>query len=326
MEKDVVEGGSIIASLVGVRAGRGVGCGFGPTCRDGDCAGVGVWAGVGVCAGAGAWIGAGAGAVVRVFMKGILKGLGSAIVPPETAKRVNVMRRIDKNFIGGIIGGEGNTHLKARFMPWSQPGRCDRDFIPALHMVSPHGFLIDFKTNVCNTACSVFTIRESPKIEISFMASASTNPKTKPLPKSESPLFRYPPFPSSPPDVQITPYSQFHEYGIRLYGLPSAVEDGPGDIEIDGLGIPTLALRIRHETDTCKSFTRGREKTENPQQRKAKSTLKEKVGEPALVTKKDPILRALQQRHQRGMLFAGKEWYEQWAEGEAMRGTTVYDK
>ena len=148
-------------------------------------------------------------------------------------------------------------------------------------------------------------MRESPKIEISTTLDHSW--------PQESPLFRYPSFPSSPPDVQITPYSQFHEYGIRIYGLPSAVEDG----------LPTLALRVRHETNSCKSFTRGREKIELPQQRKAKSTLKEKVGEPAPVMKKDLILRALRQRHQRGMLFAGKEWYEQWAEGEAMRGTTA---
>lgn len=158
--------------------------------------------------------------------------------------------------------------------------------------------------------------------------SSSTQPKSKPQPKSELPLFRYPPFPPSPPDVKITPYAHFHEYGIRLYGLPSAVEGDPaGDIEIDGLGIPTLTLRVRHETDRCKSFTRGREKIEHPQQRKAKPSQKEKkIGESAPMTKKDPILRALEQRQQRGMLFAAKEWYEQWAEGEPMRGTTAYDK
>ena len=124
----------------------------------------------------------------------------------------------------------------------------------------------------------------------------------------------------------IIPYSQFKEYGIRLHGLPT--ENGTiSDIEVDGLGIPTVALRVRHDTDNCKTFTRGREQTENLNQKKAKSSLKESAGagQAPAVTKKDPVARALELKKQRVLLFAKMEWYEQWAEGEAMRGTSVYD-
>lgn len=60
-------------------------------------------------------------------------------------------------------------------------------------------------------------------------------------------------------------------------------------------------------------------------QKKAKSSLKEPVAEPAPVMKKDPIARALELKQQRASLFAKMEWYVQWAEGEAMRGTCAYD-
>ena len=154
----------------------------------------------------------------------------------------------------------------------------------------------------------------------------ASQPPPAPQPKSELPLVRYPPFPAVPPDVEpITPYSQFKEYGIRLHGLP-AENDTTGDIEVDGLGIPTVSLRVRHDTDSCKTFTRGREQTENLNQKKAKSSLKESaVAEQPPVTKKDPVARALELRKQRMLLFAKMEWYEQWAEGESMRGTSVYD-
>jgi hypothetical protein len=128
--------------------------------------------------------------------------------------------------------------------------------------------------------------------------------------------------------VEITPYSQFKEYGIRLHGLhPSSSNEknDASDIEVDGLGIPTVALRVRHDTDKCKTFTRGREQTENLNQKKAKSSRKEPVGEPAPMMKKDPAARALELKKQRLLLFSKMEWYEQWAEGEAMRGTCAYD-
>ncbi len=128
--------------------------------------------------------------------------------------------------------------------------------------------------------------------------------------------------------MEIIPYSQFKEYGIRLHGLPSSSEsekNGTSDIEVDGLGIPTVALRVRHDTDKCKTFTRGREQTENASQKKAKSSLKEPIAGPAPAMKKDPVARALELKQHRALLFAKMEWYEQWAEGEAKRGTCVYD-
>lgn len=124
--------------------------------------------------------------------------------------------------------------------------------------------------------------------------------------------------------MEIIPYSQFKECGIRLHGSPST-GNGSSDVEIDGRGVPTVALKIRHETDSCKTFTRGQEQAENSNQKKAKSTLKETVAELTSVTKKDPVTRALELRQKKIQLFATKEWYEQWAEGESMRGTSVFD-
>ncbi|KAJ7624825.1 hypothetical protein FB45DRAFT_796792 [Roridomyces roridus] len=46
--------------------------------------------------------------------------------------------------------------------------------------------------------------------------------------------YHFPPFPPTPPDVQITPFSDFQEWGTRVIGA-----DG---VEHDGQGIPTIAL------------------------------------------------------------------------------------
>jgi len=123
-----------------------------------------------------------------------------------------------------------------------------------------------------------------------------------------------------PPDVDILPYAQFKEVGIRINGVlpPKSDEGGENSVEddgteVDGLGVPTVSLRIRHETDVCKTLTKGRKiKLEN---RKEKDKGKEREG-----TKKDPVTRALEMRQKRITMFANKEWYDQWEEGEALRG------
>ena len=60
----------------------------------------------------------------------------------------------------------------------------------------------------------------------------------------------FPPFPTPPPGVTITPFKNFKEIGIQMFA-----KDGD-DVERDGLGIPTIALRVRHDADVCKTETK----------------------------------------------------------------------
>ena len=52
----------------------------------------------------------------------------------------------------------------------------------------------------------------------------------------------FPPFPPTPPGVEITPYKEFEEHGIR-------VEKDDNGQEVDGVGIPTAILPIYEEPD-----------------------------------------------------------------------------
>ena len=70
----------------------------------------------------------------------------------------------------------------------------------------------------------------------------------------------FPPFPTTPAGVTITPFKNFKENGIQMFA-----KDGD-DVERDGLGIPTIALRVRHDTDVCKTETKRKKppKAEKP--------------------------------------------------------------
>ncbi|KAG2066082.1 hypothetical protein BDR04DRAFT_1107344 [Suillus decipiens] len=105
----------------------------------------------------------------------------------------------------------------------------------------------------------------------------------------ELPFVTFPPFPQPPPGVTLIPFKDFRARGIQLFG---EVVGGPNeeDMELDGLGIPTVELRVKHSTDECKSNTRKRK-------RKKKTAVVE--GAPA---RKVP-------------------WYEEWEEGEDLRIT-----
>jgi hypothetical protein len=59
-------------------------------------------------------------------------------------------------------------------------------------------------------------------------------------------IIRFPPFPAPQEGVEIVPFKDFKETGIRLFN------DDP-NVELDGHGIPTIELRVRHPTDVCKS-------------------------------------------------------------------------
>ncbi|KAG6863855.1 hypothetical protein C0991_002601 [Blastosporella zonata] len=98
----------------------------------------------------------------------------------------------------------------------------------------------------------------------------------------------FPPFPEAPPGVTIIPFKDFKERGIQMFPTEN---DG---IERDGLGIPTVELRVRHDTDTCK--------TEGKRKRKEL---------PFKITSGVPGVR--------------KEWWEIWEENEESKRTGPYN-
>ncbi|KAF9534652.1 hypothetical protein CPB83DRAFT_901623 [Crepidotus variabilis] len=153
---------------------------------------------------------------------------------------------------------------------------------------------------------------------------------------------KYPPFPAVPPNVAIIPFSDFKESGIRIFGLPFGEDlsnDEDEGVEVDGLGIPTVPLRVPHNTDECKTNTRRKGQTESDIRRKEKDARekgkgdrkkkeaeeKEKTKDKDLLKNMNPIERAQELKRRRILLFAKKEWYDQWKEGEDLRGTKVYD-
>jgi hypothetical protein len=101
---------------------------------------------------------------------------------------------------------------------------------------------------------------------------------------SEVPYLRFPPFPAPPEGVEIIRFKDFKERGIQMFS-------GDGGTEVDGLGIPTVELKVRHVTDGCK--TDGRRPNKKPN---------------AVQNLTEPKRRL--------------EWWEQWAEGEDLRVTS----
>ncbi|KAJ3486261.1 hypothetical protein NLJ89_g11831 [Agrocybe chaxingu] len=82
-----------------------------------------------------------------------------------------------------------------------------------------------------------------------------------------TPRIQWPPFPPVPPGATIVPFSQFVEHGIQIFSFPCLgddndddEDDGKDDVERDGLGIPTVPLRVPHETDEGKSEARKKKK------------------------------------------------------------------
>ncbi|KAJ7455821.1 hypothetical protein FB451DRAFT_639097 [Mycena latifolia] len=96
--------------------------------------------------------------------------------------------------------------------------------------------------------------------------------------------FRFPPFPEVPEGVTIISFKDFKEHGIQVF-------QADDDIERDGLGIPTIPLRVKHDTDVSKT---------NPNR-----------------TKKSA-------KELKGQVFR-KEWWEDWAEGEDLRNHGPYN-
>ncbi|CDO69572.1 hypothetical protein BN946_scf184759.g12 [Trametes cinnabarina] len=103
-----------------------------------------------------------------------------------------------------------------------------------------------------------------------------------PHPADRDPWLTFPPFPQPPPGVDLIPFSAFKPAGIQLATEPAE----PGDVERDGLGIPTVTLRVHHDLTAME---------------------KRKRKKPTKVGKDGVVRRAM--------------WYEEWAEGEELRRT-----
>ncbi|TFK71719.1 hypothetical protein BDN72DRAFT_793465 [Pluteus cervinus] len=88
-------------------------------------------------------------------------------------------------------------------------------------------------------------------------------------------IVRFPPFPTAPEGVTIVPFKDWKETGIQIFSTRSVgkVEGNEDkaqdlfddDIEVDGLGIPTVELSKKHDTDVGKSDARKRRKARGVQ-------------------------------------------------------------
>jgi hypothetical protein len=146
------------------------------------------------------------------------------------------------------------------------------------------------------------------------------NPKsqaTTVVNSTDGPIIKFPPFPAQPntgEGASIIPFKHFKEHGIRIFS-----DTG---VEIDGLGIPTVELKVTHDLDECKTETRRKLKDGK--------VLEGKRGKIATAVEEAPVkLNAMEKskdrRIQRFLLFAKKEWFDQWSEGEHLRGLKTYD-
>jgi hypothetical protein len=114
--------------------------------------------------------------------------------------------------------------------------------------------------------------------------STESDPVSNPVKDTADGRLTFPPFPPVPEGVVIVSFSKFKERGIQIFAT------GEGDdVERDGLGIPTVELRVQHDTDVCKTETKKRAK------------------------------KAQQMLAPAGIPSARKEWWEQWMEAEDLR-------
>lgn len=101
-------------------------------------------------------------------------------------------------------------------------------------------------------------------------------------PPAPEPLLTFPPFPPIAEGNTLVPFKDFKPSGIQIFSVD-------GEVELDGLGIPTVELRVKHDTDESKTgVKRGKKK---------KKVIQTVDGEPA---------RRL-------------TWWEEWEEGEDLR-------
>jgi hypothetical protein len=112
---------------------------------------------------------------------------------------------------------------------------------------------------------------------LSLPATMSTGP-------APEPLLTFPPFPPIAEGHKLIPFKDFKPSGIQMF--PG---EGEGEIELDGLGIPTVELRVKHDAD-------------EPKTGKRKGKKKKKIIE---TVDGEPVRRLT--------------WWEEWEEGEDLR-------
>jgi hypothetical protein len=114
-------------------------------------------------------------------------------------------------------------------------------------------------------------------------------------------MLRFPPFPAVPDGVELVPFHSFRPSGIRVPIDDDDDDDGYDGrpmsemIECDGLGIPTIPLRVKHAADNMEK----------------KKKRKKKAGagtQQVQVAPEKP-----------------EKWWEQWEEFEPLR-RNVYDR
>ncbi|KAG7090073.1 hypothetical protein E1B28_011690 [Marasmius oreades] len=105
-------------------------------------------------------------------------------------------------------------------------------------------------------------------------------------------VFTFPPFPVTPEGVSVTPFVDFQQRGIQIHLLGDEGE------ELDGIGNPTVALNIKHNTDTCKTDAKPR-------------TAK--------------VYKAAVKKLDGTMTVRKKEWWEEWEEIDRIRGVIGYN-
>ncbi|KAJ7772438.1 hypothetical protein B0H16DRAFT_1714640 [Mycena metata] len=119
----------------------------------------------------------------------------------------------------------------------------------------------------------------------------STPAANTPDPECPPRQLRFPPFPVVPEGVTIVPFEAFQEHGIQIRLLDEPDEE---DVEKDGLGIPTVPLRVKHDTDVSKTNPNRKRKTAKELAAAARAGVR-------------------------------KEWWEDWDEGEDLRNHGPYN-
>ena len=89
-------------------------------------------------------------------------------------------------------------------------------------------------------------------------------PESAALTLESATMLRFPPFPEPPDGVTLTPFTAFRPSGIRV---PIDDDDNffragqQQQVELDGLGIPTIALRVKHLADTSEKKKKRKKKS-----------------------------------------------------------------
>ena len=117
---------------------------------------------------------------------------------------------------------------------------------------------------------------------------------------TQKPLLKFPPFPAVPEETTILPFASFKERGIQVAPNHSGEE-------VDGLGIPTVELRVPHDTDECKTGATKRSGIKN---------VKKDNEEVVPVTDPNPNPKRTYYHYER------RDWWEEWAVAEESRGSS----